>query len=65
MYTNALLKRFDNTESFDLLNEYPQWDVSRLDNVLKSNMELLQHVNLICKKSREHVNEFDHFFDIW
>ncbi|XP_043463304.1 uncharacterized protein MCAP_0864-like [Leptopilina heterotoma] len=65
MYTNALLKRNDNAESFDLLDEYPQWDVSRLDNVLKSNMELLQHVNLICKKSREHVNEFDHLFDIW
>lgn len=65
LYTNALLKRIDNSETFELLNEYSQWDVTRLENVLKSTMELLQHVNLICKKSKEHVNEFEHIFDIW
>ena len=62
---NALYKRFGNPAPIDFPDECEEWDPSRLETIIKSNLELLHFVGATCKMSQTHINEFEHIFDMW
>lgn len=62
---HALYKRVENPEPIEFPEDYQEWDPSRLETIIKGNMDILHCVDATCKKSQAHINEFEHTFDLW